>query len=245
MEKLGQKSKYEGAKEICMRYGYYCSLASKKNLIGRIRMRFDKDVNQYKKIEAILQRLELPASTYFDILFGSPIDIRKKLPWRYPYLSYLGSDTGMYVFQARLNEYKKQIGIYDDMLKYIRECSVANIEAWFDGSFWEGFFSLHRALDRLDKVFELQLFQIFAEDPVFTPIFIVTHGNWKRFSVRNIKNPLVKELKVRCKGELNLLSDEFIRERFLEARGRKRRAAQIGHVKSRDARWERVWKMLN
>lgn len=244
-QELGRKSRYESVREICMRYGFYCSLASRKNLLGRIRMRFDKDLNHYKNIEAILQRLDLPASTYFDVLFGNPIDVRRKQDWKYPFLSYLGSQTAAYVFQGRLNDYKKRIGIYDEILKYIRTISVANIEAWFGGSFWEGFFSLHRALDRLDEISEKELFQIFAEDPVFTPIFIVTHRGWKRFSVRNIKNSLVKELKVRCKGELNLLSDGFIRERFSEARGRKRRVAQLGHIKSHDERWEKIWKMLN
>ena len=241
-----KKSRYEGVDEIARLYGYYASLAHKKCLTFQFRLRQAKDEAHFERIEKICAELDVPASIFFDVLFRIPFDLRKyQRGWRYPYLNYLSSDTAKFVFTGRVNEYRKRLGVYDKVLDYIREMSVANLDVWFGESFYQGFWVLHRALDRKEEFSIREMFEIFSEDPVFAPIFIVTHGAWRRFAIKNVQDSLVKELKGRCKGELSLMSDRYIARRFMEVRGRKRRDAQFSWAKRRDEKWEKIWKILS
>ncbi len=198
----------------------------------------------YKRIKENCDALKVPVAIFFDMMFSEPIDVRKPTAnWRAPFLSFLAGSTAQIIFKSRWKELRRRIGLHDDIIKHIRASSVGNVETRFEESFYNGYWVIQRVLDVIPNPTLFELFSVFNEDPVFTSIFIVTHGKWKNFI--QIKSDLVFQLKRRCRSELNLMGHHFIRNRFNEARGSKKRLAQMRLAKQfKDEKWETVWKTL-
>jgi hypothetical protein len=200
----------------------------------------------FKKIAVRCKQENIRVQDFMTIMFT--LRFSGRVAWKYPYLSYLASDSAFSTYHDRRRFVKRVFGGSETVIDLY---SPFNYEGQFVNCFYNGFPLLHAAYERVglkvlgETEYLMTLFFSFGE--VFSPAFCVTHSRFhsaqeviedKEFI--QYMRTLAKDVLYKIASDSGYLAQLSSARTMVEAREHKQALLAYSSYKE----WEKVWELM-
>lgn len=152
----------------------------------------DKNFGYFEFIGRRCRSLDIKPEEFLAVMFSKPTKMQLQKKFKYPYLGFLASEGAFAAFVNHKGEIARCFGSEEGGAKRIKAMEKAtsptNFEAKFSNCYYGGFPLFYQVYQAKGLAFIKNLYERFALflafNEIFTPEFIATHAQFKKYAWR-------------------------------------------------------------